>query len=135
MLARFIMDHHFVMYKNIKSLCCTPETNIILYIDYNSIKKTIWFFGLEEKLSTICWKPLKIEINNYILWGVTHLITIANFSTLKNHFGLVIYLLKCVSFSSLLCVLLRLFPLILKNKVLFFLTLWLTGNKGIFCHL
>ena len=135
MLARFIMDHHFVMYKNIKSLCCTPETNIILYIDYNSIKKRLWSFGLEEKLSSVCWKPLKIEINNYILWGVMHLITIANFSALKKHFGFVICLLKYVSFSPLLCVLLRLVPLILWNKVLFFLTLWLTGNKGIFCHL
>ena len=26
------------MYKNIESLCCVPETNIILYVDYNSIK-------------------------------------------------------------------------------------------------
>ena len=27
---------HFAMYTNIKSLCCTPETNI-MYIDYTSI--------------------------------------------------------------------------------------------------
>ena len=28
------------MYTNIESLCCTPETNIILYVNYTSIKKT-----------------------------------------------------------------------------------------------
>lgn len=26
------------MYKNIESLCCTSETNIIFYVNYNSIK-------------------------------------------------------------------------------------------------
>ena len=30
---------HFIMHKNIESLCCTPETNIILYVNYNSIRK------------------------------------------------------------------------------------------------
>ena len=30
---------HFVMYKNIKSLCCTPESNIVLWVNYASIKK------------------------------------------------------------------------------------------------
>ena len=29
----------FVMYINVESLCCTPETNIILYVNYTSIKK------------------------------------------------------------------------------------------------
>lgn len=32
---------NFVMYKNIKSLCCTLEINIILYISYTSIKKEL----------------------------------------------------------------------------------------------
>ena len=42
-----------IMYKNIKSLCCTREPNIILYISYNPIlklrkdlvgeKKCTWF--------------------------------------------------------------------------------------------
>ena len=27
----------FVMYINVKSLCCTSETNIILYVNYISI--------------------------------------------------------------------------------------------------
>lgn len=31
---------HFVMYKNIKALCYTPETTIILYLNYNSIKRS-----------------------------------------------------------------------------------------------
>ena len=32
---------HLVMYTNIESLCCTPETivNIMLYVNYISIKK------------------------------------------------------------------------------------------------
>ena len=29
-----------IIYKNIKSLCCPPETNIILYINYN-LKKDL----------------------------------------------------------------------------------------------
>ena len=29
------------VYKNIKSLCCTPETNIILYANYKSILKRL----------------------------------------------------------------------------------------------
>ena len=37
-------DDHFVMHKNIDSLCCTPETNI-LCADYNSIK---WKMGKPE---------------------------------------------------------------------------------------
>ena len=30
---------HFVNYANIESLCCAPETNIMLYDNYTSIKK------------------------------------------------------------------------------------------------
>ena len=30
---------HFVMHTNIESLCCMPETYIILYVNYTSIKK------------------------------------------------------------------------------------------------
>ena len=32
-------DDHFIMYLIVRSLCCTPETNIILYINYTSIKR------------------------------------------------------------------------------------------------
>ena len=30
---------HLVMYTDIKSWCCTPETNIILHVNYTSILK------------------------------------------------------------------------------------------------
>lgn len=30
---------HFVMYTNVKSLCCTPVSAIILYVIYTSIHK------------------------------------------------------------------------------------------------
>ena len=32
-------DKHFMMYIIVKSLCCTPETNIIFFISHTSIKK------------------------------------------------------------------------------------------------
>ena len=31
---------HFTMYTNIKSLCCTPGTNIMLCVSYSSVKTT-----------------------------------------------------------------------------------------------
>ena len=33
----------FLRYINVKSLCCTPETNIILYVNYALIKKRFTF--------------------------------------------------------------------------------------------
>ena len=30
---------HFTMYTNVKSLRCMPETNIMLYVNYNSVIK------------------------------------------------------------------------------------------------
>ena len=30
---------HFIMYKNIKLLCCKPKTNITLYVSYNLNKE------------------------------------------------------------------------------------------------
>ena len=32
-------DHHFIIYTNVKSLCYSPEANIMLYVNYISIKK------------------------------------------------------------------------------------------------
>ena len=32
---------HFIIYINVKSLCCTPETNIILYANCTKIEKKI----------------------------------------------------------------------------------------------
>ena len=34
---------HFTIYTNIKSLCCIPETNIMLYVNYTSILKSYKF--------------------------------------------------------------------------------------------
>ena len=45
----------FIMYINVESLQCTPETNIILYINYTSKK---------EK-SDIIFKIITLEIRNY----------------------------------------------------------------------
>lgn len=40
---------HFVMYINIKSLCCTSETNTILYVNYTLIKKMYVCLGERTK--------------------------------------------------------------------------------------
>ena len=34
-------DDHFAKYASAKSLCCIPETSIILYVSYTSLKKLI----------------------------------------------------------------------------------------------
>lgn len=34
-----LLWYHFVIYKNIKSLCCTPETDIMLKINFNLKQK------------------------------------------------------------------------------------------------
>ena len=34
----------FIMCKNIKSQCCTPETNIILYAEYNFLEKITYVY-------------------------------------------------------------------------------------------
>ena len=37
-------DDHFAIYTNIKPLCCTPNINIMLYVNYAAIKNktTVW---------------------------------------------------------------------------------------------
>ena len=35
----FYWENHILIHKNINSLCYIPETNIILYVNYNLIKK------------------------------------------------------------------------------------------------
>ena len=30
---------HLVMHRNVESLCCVPENNTVLYVNYTSIKK------------------------------------------------------------------------------------------------
>ena len=37
---RYFSDH-FIMFKNLELLCCTPGTNMILCVNYNSKKKII----------------------------------------------------------------------------------------------
>ena len=41
---------HFIMYINIESLSCTPETNRILYINYTSVKNR----GADNKHFRLC---------------------------------------------------------------------------------
>ena len=38
MVARLNCGDHFIMWKNVESLCCTPEANIILEVNYTSVK-------------------------------------------------------------------------------------------------
>ena len=47
------------MYKNIKSLCCTPKTNIILYVNYTLIKKN---FNLKTKKENIPHLPNSCQL-------------------------------------------------------------------------
>ena len=53
-------DDHFTVYTNIDSMCCTPETNIMLDVDYSSIKK--------EALKFLSHKPvLALPPSTFIL--------------------------------------------------------------------
>ena len=40
MLARLNCGDNFTTYTNVKSLCCTLETDIMLHVSYISIEKT-----------------------------------------------------------------------------------------------
>ena len=40
---------HFIMFEAIKSLCCVSEANIILYINYYSIKNNFQLYLFREK--------------------------------------------------------------------------------------
>ena len=46
-----------IIYKNFESLCCTPETNIILQINYTSIKK-------KKNLRNFSNQPFKNQFKN-----------------------------------------------------------------------
>lgn len=46
--------YHFIMYANVRSLCSTPETNIIFYINYISLKKK-----KNKRRTQIHWGGLK----------------------------------------------------------------------------
>ena len=51
-------DDHFIMYKNIKSLCCTSETGII-YVSYTLIKNK--WIKQSFRICNICKKCERIE--------------------------------------------------------------------------
>ena len=36
---------HLVTYKNVESVCCTSETNIILYVSYSFLKKILFIYS------------------------------------------------------------------------------------------
>ena len=44
---------HFVMYLIVRSLCCTPETNLILYINYISIKNIFVYTHIYSHLMSV----------------------------------------------------------------------------------
>ena len=37
-----LCGNHFIIQAYINSLCCTPRTNILLYVNYISVKKKRW---------------------------------------------------------------------------------------------
>ena len=39
---------HIVRYLSVESLCCAPETNIMLYVSYTSIKKFLAVAGVAQ---------------------------------------------------------------------------------------
>ena len=51
----------FTVYTNIESLCCAPETNIMLYVNYTSIKK-----GKEKKKSATESDTITSRISTYL---------------------------------------------------------------------
>lgn len=55
---------HLVMYTDIKSWCCTPETNIILHVNYTSILKMNLKKKKETKASTEQHKESDDAVNN-----------------------------------------------------------------------
>lgn len=63
-------DDHLVIYINIKSLCCSFETNRILYVNYPSIKK---FIVIKKMTSHI--KNLKILKDNLCKYKIEMIIS------------------------------------------------------------
>ena len=43
-------DDHFAIYTNIKPLCCTPDINIMLYVNYAAIKNKTTVLATREVL-------------------------------------------------------------------------------------
>lgn len=59
MVTTYSSDH-FTMHKNTETLCCTSETNVVLYVNYNSIKKY-------HRLASRCQGLSFDWVKNYIL--------------------------------------------------------------------
>ena len=55
---------HFTIYTNIKSLCYIPETNIMLYVNYTSIKK---YVKGDYSKSSSSYTDLKVSCVFFIL--------------------------------------------------------------------
>ena len=60
-------DDHFAIYINIKSLCCMPETNIMLYVNCISIKYLKIFFQKNIYMTTVAFKLGRLIYSPYIL--------------------------------------------------------------------
>ena len=43
-------DDHFAIYTNIKPLCCTPDINIMLHVNYAAIKNKTTVLATREVL-------------------------------------------------------------------------------------
>ena len=56
--------YHFIMYENVKSPYCAPDTDIILYVNYISIKNKLFHFQqkkIETHMKEKVW-PVEREI-------------------------------------------------------------------------
>ena len=65
-----------VTYKNTKSLCCTPETKITLYVNYNSKYK-------KEKGSSLLAPSIRKAKS--VLWEFTIMAILFQFNVNKSH--------------------------------------------------
>lgn len=52
---------HFAMYVNIQSVCCAPETNIICYVTYTSIKKSFLSLSLLGRVRKLTGEQIKFQ--------------------------------------------------------------------------
>ena len=104
---------HFVICLNVKSLCCKPETNMIMYINYTSVLKKeihIWSFRQLKYISHIYlvfiqgswhssqnpWNVLRDESNRNFCCSVQSLF-LSSWNHFQSHKGEIgILLFKCL---------------------------------------
>ena len=53
MVARLNCGDHFIMWENVESLCCAPEANIILEVNYTSVKYVKLRYSYCYKMYTV----------------------------------------------------------------------------------